>query len=300
MSRLSALLLLAVGLGVGLGVIITQSERPSPTSPTIDGVWTISRTVTLCENLSGGCRTDPFELRFDNCDDTKCVVTRSNDPNWPTGQEIRREGPDLWVARFDAPSMKCRNVLNLAAHELRLIVADTDARTQPAKATALGGTFTSSASTNPPDCAANPHSAFTLSGTRTGPDQVQSPSASNPKAVQAWFSGGGQKVGGDVTDALNRIIVVLKAKGDNDAIKNVCSTLRTAVETAQAYPTIPDPDSQELWSTELSQAARASTDCVSSMDSNDSSIGERAGFEVTASIREANHLHDHLSSIGVN
>jgi hypothetical protein len=132
-----------------------------PPRHTLDGRWTLARTLTACQNLVEGCASNPVDVRFGSCTHTQCVLSR--DSVWRSPHPIARTGQGTWAARFDDIAMFCdqdgRQTFNPGSYTMDLVLDDT--------ADTLSGTYTYTAATNPPCAQTDMRASFTLVGHRS-------------------------------------------------------------------------------------------------------------------------------------
>lgn len=122
-------------------------------------------------------------------------------------------------------------------------------------------------------------------GNQAGSSATDSPAAAASQAppagaaVVAWMGNGGQQritaIGGDFN--------ALHAAGQNTpAARRACASLQRDVESAQAYPPIPDLVAQPHWTAALADYARAATDCLAGVDTFNADLLARAATEMSA------------------
>jgi hypothetical protein len=109
--------------------------------------------------------------------------------------------------------------------------------------------------------------------------------------VKDWVLGGG-------TDQMSKLTDDFTAVGDKTVdLRTGCVAIQQDVESAQAYPPIPDALAQADWAASLAAFARGATDCISGVDTHSSTVIRRATSEfqqgnvkLTATIDRLNAL----------
>jgi hypothetical protein len=154
-------------IGSQLGKLLRQRFlTPRVEDASIGGNWTLTRTPLVCRNFPAGCHTTPIHLRIRHCTATRCVMSRPrSDVFWRHSHAITRHG-DVWSAKFRDIAITCGSRLNPGNITIRLRVIKASGHGGLATATALSGTYTVDAPTNPPSCAANGHGEQGMHGTR--------------------------------------------------------------------------------------------------------------------------------------
>ena len=152
-------------LGGQVGQYLRQTIWPPTTANAgISGTFTFDRAVLSCVNLTDGCVSNSFVLRFSSCTATKCTMTRT-DGLWQTHTITLSN--TTWTAKFVDKALLCGSQQNNATVTIRLIVTSSAVQNQVRIAKTLGGTETYAAATNPPNCTANPSALEDLHGVRS-------------------------------------------------------------------------------------------------------------------------------------
>jgi len=131
-------------------------------TPSIEGVWTLSRTLVTCAN-PGGCAATPIQIRFDNCTDTQCTISRP-DGVWQSSHSITRQG-STWTANIQDIGVACQGQRNTASIVIQFTVESTDVNGGVSRAKTINGSFEAAA--NSPKCANNAHASYRISGGRS-------------------------------------------------------------------------------------------------------------------------------------
>jgi hypothetical protein len=140
---------------------------PRVADASIGGNWTLTRIPLVCRNFGAGCRVPPLHLRIRHCTATRCVMSRPrSDVFWQHPHAITRHG-DVWSAKFRDTAITCGFRINVANVSVRLRVIKASGPSDLATATALSGTYTVDAPTNPPNCQAHGHGEHGMHGTRS-------------------------------------------------------------------------------------------------------------------------------------
>lgn len=155
-------------VGTQLGRLLRQKFlTPRVEGARIGGNWTLTRIPLACRNFPAGCHTTPIHLRIWQCTATRCVMSRPrSDVFWRHPHAITRHG-DVWSAKFRDTAITCGSRINPANVTVRLRVIKASGPGGLATATALSGTYTVDAPTNPPNCKANGHGEQGMHGTRS-------------------------------------------------------------------------------------------------------------------------------------
>jgi hypothetical protein len=153
-------------LGGQLGQLLRQKLWPPATAAAgIEGTWTLKRSVLTCVNFPEGCHTSAINIRFSNCAKKKCVMSRT-DGVWKSSHVIRLQGR-TWVAHFKDIAIACHSQNNPARVAIRLSVTTSYTQNGIKVAKTLGGTYSVTATTNPPNCQSNGRTLQNLHGSRS-------------------------------------------------------------------------------------------------------------------------------------
>lgn len=139
-------------------------DPPSTATARIQGTWTLTRSSLTCINFPAGCKTTPIPIRLSNCTKTRCVMSRT-DGVWKRSHPIERHG-STWIADFTDIAITCRTRSNPAEVIMKLSVVKASKHNGVKIATALGGTYATKATTNPPDCKSNGRALDDMYGSR--------------------------------------------------------------------------------------------------------------------------------------
>ena len=134
--------------------------------PSIDGSWTITRTLTSCINFDEGCAAGPFALEFTECDGSSCLMIRT-DGVWLSSHRVTRSADGSWSGEFEDIAVTCYGKRNPAQIQISLRPTATDLVAGRPRATELAGDYRYHAETNPPNCDGNSTATFELTGTRS-------------------------------------------------------------------------------------------------------------------------------------
>jgi hypothetical protein len=149
-------------LGGQLGRYLRQKIWPPSTAgASIAGTWTLAKTTVTCVNLPAGCSTSPMILRFSNCTQTKCNMSRLH-YTWKKSHVIQLHG-NTWTAKFTDITASCGAQQNPAGVTINLSVT----KSHKHNGTELGGTYAVTVKTNPPNCPGNASSMQDLHGGRS-------------------------------------------------------------------------------------------------------------------------------------
>lgn len=155
-------------IGGQIGTLLRQKFlTPRVAHASIGGNWTLTRIPLVCRNFGGGCRVPPLHLRIRHCTATRCMMSRPrSDVFWRHPHAITRHG-DVWSAKFRDTAITCGFRINVANVSVRLRVIKASGPSGLATATALSGTYTVDAPTNPPNCQGHAHGEHGMHGTRS-------------------------------------------------------------------------------------------------------------------------------------
>jgi hypothetical protein len=81
------------GEGEAVAVDVQNWVFGEPPKHTLDGRWTLTRTLTTCQNLVEGCASNPVDVRFDSCSHTQCVMSR--DTVWRSPHPVAHRAGNL-------------------------------------------------------------------------------------------------------------------------------------------------------------------------------------------------------------
>jgi hypothetical protein len=153
-------------LGTQLGQYLRQKVWPPATAAaSMAGTWTLTRSDVTCVNFPDGCRTSSIILRFSHCTRTSCVMSRL-DGFWKNSHVITLKGR-TWTAHFRDVAIACHSQENPAEVTINLAVTSAYKHNGLELAKTLGGTYTVTATTNPPNCQANGNAFEDLYGSRS-------------------------------------------------------------------------------------------------------------------------------------
>ncbi|MDH6129737.1 hypothetical protein [Kitasatospora sp. GP82] len=146
--------------------------------------------------------------------------------------------------------------------------------------------------------------------TASSPAKPVTPSASTPspshataatigQQIHTWYTGGGQthitNIGNDAQAIANAA-----ATGDTNAVANACGTLKGHVRNAQAYPPIPDPESQQHWGAALDAYKQAAADCITAASTNDAALLTKSGDEIGTGSSEITQTSARINEINAS
>lgn len=162
------LLLMMTVSACGGGTVDPRSTTPAPSAvqtSSIEGDWTLSRTLVTCASFSDGCASTPIKIRFDKCADVQCTISRS-DGVWQSAHSITRQG-STWTANVQDIGVACHGRKNTASIVIQFTVESTDVDGGLPRAKTISGLYAFEAATNPPNCADNAQASYRFSGVRS-------------------------------------------------------------------------------------------------------------------------------------
>lgn len=144
-----------------------QDRLADPGTPTLEGTWTLTRTLVDCVHLEH-CEASPTNtIRFTDCTDTQCTYLAGGTPQtvylnsgtWSTSHDDPRlfycttpQGDTTWNTGTIGSSITVTSSRNVNGAQ---------------QAETFKGTQTQDASTNPPTCQDNPHITYEVTGVRS-------------------------------------------------------------------------------------------------------------------------------------
>lgn len=131
----------------------------------MEGTWALARTLTGCDNLSEGCSASPLSIQVDSCSDTQCSISRA-DHTWRSSHVLTRQSAGTYSADFTDVGVKCEGQYNDAHFVWSVNITSNENVDGVNRAASLGGSYSYSASTNPPSCDDNPMASFDFTANR--------------------------------------------------------------------------------------------------------------------------------------
>jgi hypothetical protein len=128
-----------------------------PAQPALAGEWTLRRTNTTCQNFPEGCSSGAVPVRFDDCTDTQCSISRT-DGVWQAAHTISSQGSNSWRAEFDDIAITCEGQENVATVTIELELDSSG--------TSATGLYEVAAATNP-GCESNARASYRVTGSRS-------------------------------------------------------------------------------------------------------------------------------------
>lgn len=104
-----------------------------------EGDWTLTRSVTSCDNVPEGCQSTPIQVRIAGCEGAACTIQRKDG------------GEFVYIA------IQCKGRRNVGTIGMDFTVSGST----------LTGTYTVSGQENPPDCDSNANAVYDLRGARS-------------------------------------------------------------------------------------------------------------------------------------
>jgi len=128
---------------------------------TLEGSWTLTRTLLSCDNLDEGCATGPLEVQFEQCDESRCMVSREE--IWKSQHAVIRLQSGPWNAQFEDIGFACSKTsprtLNSASYAIEFTLDD--------EVETINGTISYTASSNPPCEKDAVRASYEFTGKRT-------------------------------------------------------------------------------------------------------------------------------------
>jgi hypothetical protein len=155
-------------LGGQIGQLLRAKLQPaSAATASIEGTWTLTRAAaTTCVNFPAGCHDSPIPVKFSNCTDTRCLMSRT-DGVWQSTHGITRSG-STWVADFSDIGIACGSQVHVGEIIIQLSVTSTQTVNGVLTAKSLGGHYAVNGPPSLPGCKAtdNAHALEAMYGTR--------------------------------------------------------------------------------------------------------------------------------------
>jgi hypothetical protein len=136
-------------------------------NPTIEGDWTLHRTLVSCTNFPEGCQAGPIKVQISNCSPTQCTISRT-DGVWQSSHLIRQASGNSgeWEAGLYDTAVTCHGTTNPATVLIQFTITSTQGN-GVSYANTGSGSYTVQVTTNPPDCDDNGYAVWNISGVRS-------------------------------------------------------------------------------------------------------------------------------------